>query len=119
MSAYNFLKRFAPAVRDGLKRQTIRAHRKDGRVPKVGEQLQLYTGMRTKHCTLLIRARCRKVQRIRVAADRLELDDVTLTRVDADAFARADGFSCYDELVSWFTIERRRELPWFGIVVYW
>lgn len=38
----------------GEKRQTIRANRKDGRDPKQGQPLMLYTGMRTKSCVKLI-----------------------------------------------------------------
>lgn len=42
-----FKKQFAPKILDGSKRFTIRNPRK--REPKIGEQLHMYTGLRTKH----------------------------------------------------------------------
>lgn len=42
-----FKKQFAPKILDGSKKFTIRNPRK--REPKIGEQLHMYTGLRTKH----------------------------------------------------------------------
>lgn len=42
-----FKKQFAPKILDGSKQFTIRNPRK--REPKIGEQLHMYTGLRTKH----------------------------------------------------------------------
>lgn len=60
MPSLNFKKQFAPMIKEGLKpenertgrikRQTIRAYRKDGRNPHPGDVLHLFTGMRTKSC---------------------------------------------------------------------
>ena len=50
MPALNFKKEFADKVASGEKRQTIRALRKDGKNPRPGQKLYLYTGMRTKYC---------------------------------------------------------------------
>jgi hypothetical protein len=44
--AYSFRQQFRPPILAGTKRQTIRADRK--RHARPGEQLQLYTGMRTR-----------------------------------------------------------------------
>jgi hypothetical protein len=65
MVAYSFDKRFVPQIENGFKRQTIRAHRR--RHARPGEALQLYTGMRTKHC--------RKIR-----------DDVICSRIDEVRF---------------------------------
>lgn len=78
MVAYSFKKRFVDPIRVGLgvyksgdpdtalraawpaaKCQTIRADRK--RHARVGEELQLYCGMRTKGCFPIGRARCTSV----------------------------------------------------------
>lgn len=37
-------------VQDGTKTQTVRAYRKDGKLPMPGEAVNLFTGMRTKDC---------------------------------------------------------------------
>lgn len=53
MSAWNFKARFADGILDGTKTSTIRASRKDGRNPKIGDQVKAFTGMRTKQCRQL------------------------------------------------------------------
>lgn len=53
MATYSFKEMFCPYVKDGSKRQTVRAYRKDGRLPKVGEDANLFYAMRTKYCTRL------------------------------------------------------------------
>jgi hypothetical protein len=52
MVAYSFKRRFCEQVTNWEKRQTIRARR--GRHARPGERVQLYFGMRTKHCRKLI-----------------------------------------------------------------
>jgi hypothetical protein len=52
MPAYSFKERFVPMVKDGTKRQTIRAFRRYP--PRPGTPVHLYYGMRTKHCTKLV-----------------------------------------------------------------
>lgn len=56
MPAYNFMPEFAPLVLSGEKQTTIRRKRK--RRTKRGDRLFLYTGMRTKRCRMLGKARC-------------------------------------------------------------
>ena len=49
MPALNFQKQFAPLVESGEKRQTIRAHRKDKRLPaKPGDIIALHFPGRNK-----------------------------------------------------------------------
>lgn len=52
MVAYSFNSRFHDAVSSGEKTQTVRAFRK--RHARVGEPVQLYAGLRTKHCRKLV-----------------------------------------------------------------
>ena len=53
MPLLGFQEQFASLAEFGEKRQTIRACRKDGRDPKVGGTLHLYTGLRTEQCRKL------------------------------------------------------------------
>lgn len=50
MVAFNFKKDFAPKIKSGVKRSTIRKTRRCN----VGDTMQLYTGMRTKNCEKII-----------------------------------------------------------------
>lgn len=52
MVAYSFQKQFVAPILSGIKRQTIRSERR--RHARPGETLQLYTGMRTRHCTKIM-----------------------------------------------------------------
>ncbi|TIP13173.1 hypothetical protein [Mesorhizobium sp.] len=102
MVAYSFKQRFVAPIRAGTKRQTIRADRKRHAYP--GEQLQLYTGMRTRECKLIGRAFCFCVLPIVLIFD----DDPSHEEgfivqgggmfASIDAFAIADGFASWADL---------------------
>ncbi|MFQ5647525.1 MAG: hypothetical protein ACE5GM_11395 [bacterium] len=50
---FGFKKQCVPFIESGRKVSTIREDRKDGRVPRPGDTLRLYTGLRSKSCQLL------------------------------------------------------------------
>jgi hypothetical protein len=97
-----FKKQFAPFILDGSKTHTIRAPRKDGQVPKTGETIHCYTGLRQKGAQLLGRWPCVRVQQIRIHPVRrpkgsawyltIAIDGVTLSPDEANTFAWRDGF---------------------------
>jgi hypothetical protein len=104
MVAYSFKKMFVPAIKAGLglpfdaevnhrinaKRQTIRAIGKR-RHARQGETMQLYCGMRTRQCFKIGEARCLYVQTISIDVTKKALVLPSFV-IDAEAFARADGF---------------------------
>jgi hypothetical protein len=108
MAAYNFMKRFAPAVRSGKKRSTIRARRKNGYLPEKGACIDLYTGMRSKACRKLRRVKVRRVRPIVIATaiepehSQVVLDGVRLTQREVLELARADGFANTAEFFEYF-----------------
>ena len=117
MPALNFQARFAPLVESGEKRQTIRACRKDGRDPKVGDTLYLYTGQRTKACRKLGEAVC--IDRFHVFIDwhTLEIDNRPCDAVEADEIARMDGLPSWTALAGW--IDHYHGLPFDGFMFRW
>lgn len=132
---FNFKKRFAPDVRSGKKRQTIRAFRKDGKVPVPGTTVaHLFTGMRSKTEKCV---RLRKdpepvviVMTVRIVQDSYE---VTSTRTDGtasnekrakaiaasgvDRFAVLDGFESWADLTEW--IGETHGFPFVGFLSAW
>lgn len=121
MVAYSFKQRFVAPILDGSKTQTIRAPR--ARHARVGEELQLYTGMRTKQCKLIRRAECIDVQDIRLRFDR---DDVTTasfylaTPVELDDFARKDGFANWEDMKSFWGAEHATaSIRFEGVLIRW
>lgn len=52
MPSYSFKERFVPMVKDGSKRQTVRALRKNNPVP--GQLAHLFYGLRTSNCKKLL-----------------------------------------------------------------
>lgn len=120
MVAYSFQASFAPLVASGEKRQTIRAEGKR-RHARVGDLLQLYTGMRTKSCRKLMAPDpvctfsdavylCRGIGSPAVLIAGQEV-------LSPDAFARADGFKDFDAMLDWFG--KTHGLPFVGVLIRW
>lgn len=124
MVAYSFNKRFAEDVAEGRKTQTIRANRK--RHARIGEPVQLYTGMRTKACRKLRDAdpTCIDVRPIEiyiypvpsVAMVKLHPGDQWL--VATDEFARADGFTDAADFTRYWR-ETHGEGFFEGVLIRW
>jgi hypothetical protein len=120
MGLYNFKKRFAPFVRNGTKRHTIRAKR---RYPdKPGNPVHLYCGLRTKHTELLGRSTCVKVEDIRVTIDRqVYIDGVLLFDDEKNQLAFRDGFRsrgrarAFEEMMEFW----EGRLPFTGDIIHW
>lgn len=120
MVAYNFQPRFADDVAAGRKLQTIRQTAR----AKVGDELQLYTGMRTGKCRLLRRAVCTGVFKVVLWPDRygvISPDGGKTWPFDAlppDEFAQRDGFKDYAEMYAWFKAAYGRE-EFRGFLTMW
>jgi hypothetical protein len=117
MVALNFQAQFAKAVEMGAKTRTIRAPRKDGRRPKAGDKLQLYTGMRQKGCRKLREAVCSSVHTVTIDESGVQVEGIPLTVPQAVNFARADGFTTYAEMASFF--KETHGLPFSGLLIQW
>lgn len=129
---YNFQSRFVTPILSGTKPHTIRAARKDGRLPKPGDPLRFYTGMRSRACAHVADAQCLAVASIRIQTtlDGLlevgvthSLDEtalrgwVAISDSDALALCLRDGFTSASEFIDFF-------LPfapsrWDGHIIYW
>ncbi|MEO0792132.1 MAG: hypothetical protein AAFY27_06250 [Pseudomonadota bacterium] len=118
MVLLGFQKQFAADVEALVKRQTIRAPRKDGRDPKVGDRLQLYTGLRTKACRKLVANDpiVKSVQPIVVSRFGLVIDRKPVT--DADTVARADGFEDFEAMANWFKLTHDDDF-FHGLLIKW
>ncbi|TGT72963.1 ASCH domain-containing protein [bacterium M00.F.Ca.ET.159.01.1.1] len=121
MVAYSFKQRFSAPIIAGTKRQTIRADRK--RHARAGEQLQLYTGMRTKQCKLIARATC-----IGVDLVMLNLADHGVVRINgivlfSDAamqkFARSDGFASWADMRDFWRDNHPGVEVFEGMLIRW
>jgi len=136
MVAYSFQKQFVEPIQKGVKTQTIRAHRR--RHARPGEPMQLFCGMRTKHCKKIIDDPiCRGLESIEIDLTPLDgcttryedrwrfyerLPDVGLSidgaRLDENFqrqyLAEADGF----EGLVW-TKNDERLLPFTAMMLFW
>lgn len=100
MVAYSFHEQFAEAIRGGTKRQTVRGYRR--RNPRIGETLQLYTGLRRRTCRkLLVKDPiCTRVDEIEIEISpekavkiaSVVINGIPLNQKEIEVFARADGF---------------------------
>lgn len=102
MVAYSFKPFFTPQIEALTKRQTVRSQRK--RHARPGEQVQLFTGMRTSTCRKLVDPDpvCIRVRPISIVINisaevdalitSISIEDIPLDRKEIEAFAIADGF---------------------------
>lgn len=105
MVAINFKAQFVPLIVTGEKLQTIRLRARC----KPGDALQLYTAQRTKQCRKIGDAFCKDVMpihidfgehRIETFHDRVRARRTTM--MQANDFARADGFADWEQMKAWF-----------------
>lgn len=133
MVAYSFNKRFADPIASGhpatgvVKRQTIRALRK--RHARPGELLQIYQGMRTKHCRKIISDPvCVAVRPIElfVALGYVRFNDTGeafgMTGM-LDDFARQDGFLHWADLQAFWQAAHPEasdpKMAFPGVLIRW
>lgn len=100
MVAYSFAPQFVEPIASQHKCQTVRGLRK--RHARVGERIQLYTAMRTRHCRKIIEADplCIAVDDIWMWIEyrspelvkAISINSVPLCDDEIEAFAVADGF---------------------------
>lgn len=124
MVAFNFMARFADDVEAGRKGQTIRAERKDRRVPaKVGGMVQLYTGMRSPACRLLREEKCISIEPIIIDYDGTitVAGKVMFKGMDLKKLALADGFKTPEDMLRFFlgTHNVTKENPFRGWLIKW
>lgn len=119
MPAYNFQGRFVEGILDGAKRQTIRRRRK--RATRSGDVLQLYTGMRTKHCRLLRVADCTSVKPVAIMpfGFYVELNGMKLSDEELQAFVERDGFATKRDFFDFFRRYSLGALASGLEVIYW
>lgn len=123
MVAYSFKKQFVPLIRQGYKRQTIRAHGLR-RHARVGELIQLYTAMRTVHCARILP----DVTCIDVCPLSIHFDDaMRITRIksagilirDLDAFAVRDGFKDIEDMAGFWEDTNGKWVRFDGMLIEW
>lgn len=111
-----FKPRFAPLVKSGRKRQTVRPS--PARMPRRGDliSLRMWAGRpyASRHVVL------REAEIVDVQPVCIEDVGVLVggRGVDAESFAKADGFDCFAEMLDWFRAEHRAD-GFQGIVIFW
>lgn len=104
MVAYSFQKEFVSPSLAGTKIGTIRGLRmRPSRHARPGEQLQHYTGMRTKYCAPFGRSTCQSTRLILLAIREGSVHYPASTETISDEaklniFAIGDGFANWDKL---------------------
>lgn len=130
MVAYSFKSSFAGPILAGTKTQTIRNPRK--RHARPGEALQLYTGMRTRACKLLMVTTCLAIHEVRLdfANGEVGLDDAVILSGAQflNEFATSDGFgrggalragmSPWDHMARWWAVTHGQDV-FRGVLIKW
>ncbi|HEV2098725.1 MAG TPA: hypothetical protein VGR45_07330 [Stellaceae bacterium] len=137
MVAYSFQSRFAEPILAGAKGGTIRAPRRNPSAIRAefgghawpDETLQLYTGMRTKHCRRISDRKCLATTRIllcfgtTVGEPEIVVHDEVYKRfrstADLDAFARFDGFADFADMAAFWHVGRTPGGPYLDVFDGW
>lgn len=111
---------FIDKILDGSKRQTIRRERKNP--IKVGDKLQLFTGLRTKKCKKLGTAIVAEINYINIWQDeywgvQVGVNDDNLLYDEVEVLRKADGFDNQKDFFSFF--ENHYGLPFEGVIIKW
>jgi hypothetical protein len=123
MVAYSFQKRFVEPILAGTKCQTIRADRR--RHARPDEELQLYTGMRTRQCKLICRAVCEEVLPIVLcfgdgSDEWVSFRSLTFrTSIALDHFALRDGFADWSDLKAFWREQHPGVDRFEGVLISW
>lgn len=124
MIVLTFRPRFESLVARGLKRQTFRVRKT---YPQPGDILSLraWSGRpyASKQLILLPAEKCRILLPCTIAPGAIVLDGCSLGSVEAERFARADGFADLAGLFAFMAAEHRLGTPkvpaLHGGVIYW
>lgn len=118
MPVLNFQPRFVQAIQTGHKKQSIRATWRDGRFPfRPGQQLYLYTGLRTPAARKIGQAVIVSVDLIHIDYDGIEIGEPPRPVEDLDEFAALDGFPGWEAMQRFWRLTHG--LPFDGWLVQW
>lgn len=124
MPAYNFQQQFVQPILAGTKTKTIRPRRKNP--TREGQQLYLYTGMRTKQCKLIAEKVCIAVVTIFINTEYKSIhigadpNRYALTSNEVNEFAVSDGFEDSHEFFQFFAKRYTQEQMDFDLeIVVW
>ena len=116
MPLLGYQKRFAELVETGQKLQTIRGKRM--RPIKKGDPLFHHTGLRTKNCRKLGESICSGTADVCIdGRGQLWIQGEVVMGESREAFAKADGFKGWEEMLLW--MQRTHGLPFLGQVIMW
>lgn len=121
MPILGFKNRFRDPIEERTKRQTLRSPRKYPIV--AGDKLYLYTGLRTKHSKIIGTATCVSAPEIRLDFENRRVESETgmayTTEEETDAFAKADGFTDWEEMKTFWAKEHPGLKQWSGTRIIW
>jgi hypothetical protein len=118
-----FKKRFVEPIQKGTKIHTFRELPK--RMPKPGETLHMYTGLRTKHCELICKDyKLKSLQKLLILFESYDptvfVDGKRLTwHVRQDMYVN-DGFADYVDFNAFWNWNQKDERKSFeGVIIHW
>lgn len=123
MVAYSFNPRFEAPIKAGLKTQTIRGYRP--RHARPGDMLQLFVGMRTRHCRRILPDQvCIDVMLVEIGFDEADrgISDIRAGGVpvrDLDTFAQRDGFADLADMSAFWRASHKISGTFHGVLIEW
>lgn len=131
MVAFNFKPEFVPKIESGEKKQTIRRSQRCN----PGDDVQLYTGQRTKKCRKIKDSTCTKIVNVAIGEQEIRgkntrfiqtehngsfmqlIEGITCEKEELDKFAVMDGFENSEKMFDFF--KNQYGLPFQGVIHVW
>lgn len=120
MVSFNFQLMFAPRIKAGTKKHTIRATKRCS----VGDSMHMFTGLRTPFCNRIGEAPCIVVYEVEITQENVVVlpkkactAGYYLSEDGKPEFAKMGGFDSWEEMVSFY--EKHHGLPWRGWLHGW
>ena len=120
MPQLGFMRHMAPKVLAGLKPFTLREMRLDGRDPKAGQMLYMFTDLRQKTCKKFAEKTCRLAVNISISWRSIEIPGVGELKTFAQlkAFSQLDGFTDHNEFVKYHRINASGDIKTLRLIAW-
>lgn len=117
MLDYYFPAALAPEITSGRKNRIIAVLPASGKMPAIGNRVQLYCGSGKKDRVLIAQGRICAVQPVLLWGDLMAVDGRDLTSAQAEAFAQAQGHDSFAQLQAW--CRQQHAFPFSGYAAQW
>jgi len=120
MPQLGFMRHMAPKVLAGTKPFTLRNLRLDGRDPKVGQTLYMFTDLRQETCKKFAEKPCRFAATVKLSVRSIKIPGLGEVKTTAQlkVFSQLDGFDTHAEFLKYHHIRAAGDIKTMRIIAW-